>query len=261
MAYFENGNLRLCYRIEGSDDAPWLILSNPLGTHFEVWAPQMPALRKRFRVLRYDTRGHGRSSVPPGPYSIEQLGEDVSALMDHLEIPQAHFCGISMGGMTGLWFAVNRPARVDRLVLGSVTARAGSPEMWGQRIDTVNREGMAAIVPAIIERWFTADYRRHAHREVDLVREMLLQMHTVGYAACCAALRDMDLREVLFAIRAPTLAMVGTHDKSIPPQDGKLVADRIAGARYVELDAAHLSNWEAADVFTDNLIDFLTERG
>lgn len=260
MPCLETGDLRLCYQIDGVDDAPWLILSNPLGTNFEVWAPQMPALRKQFHVLRYDTRGHGRSSAPPGPYSIAELGEDLIALMDHLEILRAHFCGMSMGAMTGIWVAANRQTRIDRLVLGSAAAHLGPPEMWSRRIDTVNREGMAAIVPATLDRWFTAGYRQEAPREVDLIREMLLQMHTVGYAACCAGLRDMDLGEALFAVRAPTLVIRGTHDASIPPDTGRLVADRIAGARYLELDAAHLSNWEAADAFTDNLIGFLSQK-
>jgi 3-oxoadipate enol-lactonase len=259
MPHFETDGLRVHYQVEGADGAPWLILSNSLGTQFDMWAPQMPALRKQFRVLRYDTRGHGQSGVPPGPYTIAQLGEDVTALMDHLQIARAHFCGLSMGGMIGIWLGANRPARIDRLVLANTAPRIGPPELWSTRIDKVNREGMAAIVPAVIDRWFTADYQQNARKEVDLLRQMLLQTHTVGYAACCAALRDMDLREALFAIRAPTLVIAGTHDQSTPPEHGRLAADRIAGARYVELDAAHLSNWETADPFTDNLIGFLKE--
>jgi 3-oxoadipate enol-lactonase len=259
MPHFEHGDLRMHYQVEGVEGAPWLILSNLLGTQLDMWAPQMPALRKQFHVLRYDTRGHGQSGVPPGPYSIAQFGEDVIALMDHLKIARAHFCGLSMGGMTGIWLGANRPARIERLVLASTAARIGPPELWSTRIDKINREGMAAIVPGVIERWFTAPYRQSAHKEVDLLRQMLLQTHTVGYAACCAAIRDMDLREALFAIRARTLVIAGTHDQATPPVDAKLAADRIAGARYTELDAAHLSNWEKADEFTDTLTGFLKE--
>jgi 3-oxoadipate enol-lactonase len=235
-------------------------MSNALGTQLDMWAPQMPALRKKFRVLRYDARGHGQSGVPPGPYHMAQLGHDVIALMDHLGIARAHFCGLSMGGVVGMWLGINKAARIDRLVLCGSAARIGTPETWNVRIALVNSEGMAAVVSATIERWFTAGYRQRAHKEVDLIRQMLLQMHTVGYAACCAALRDIDQREGVFAIRAPTLVIAGTHDASIPPADARLLADRIAHARYLELDAAHLSNWEAADEFTDALIGFLEQH-
>lgn len=257
MPYFETDNLRLHYQVDGADGAPWLILSNSLGTQLDMWAPQMPALLKHFRVLRYDTRGHGKSSVPAGPYSIAQLGDDVIALMDHLKIDRAHFCGLSMGGMIGMWLGANRQPRIDRLVLCNTAAKIGTPELWNARIAKVDSEGMAAITSAVIDRWFTAGFVQRAAKEIEVVRRMLLDTPPAGYTANCAAVRDMDQREGLGGITAPTLVIGGTHDLATPPQDSKLVADRVKGGRYVELDAAHLSNWERPDEFTDHLVGFL----
>jgi 3-oxoadipate enol-lactonase len=259
MAYFETGDLRLRYQTEGTDDTPWLILSNSLGTRLEMWEPQMTALRERFRVLRYDARGHGESSVPPGPYTVPELARDVIELMDHLGIERAHHCGLSMGGMIAMWLGSERPARISRLVLANTAARIGTAELWNARIDKVNREGMTPIAPAVIDRWFTPGFQERAPEKVNAVRQMLLDTPPAGYTASCAAVRDMDQRSRLATITAPTLVIAGTHDLSTPPQDSELVADRIAGARYVELDAAHLSNWEMPDLFTTHLVGFLTE--
>jgi 3-oxoadipate enol-lactonase len=260
VSTIEIGNSQLYYQLQGKENNPVLVLSNSLGTDLGMWVPQMPALLEHFRVLRYDARGHGQSGVPPGPYRISQFGEDVIALMDRLGIRRAHFCGLSMGGMIGMWLAVNHPARLDRLVLCNTAARIGPPELWDARIDKVNSEGIASIVPAVIDRWFTADFQRFARKQVDMVRSMLLRTPGAGYTASCAAVRDMDQRDGISAITAPTLVIAGTQDKATPPEDGKLVADRIAGARFVELNAAHLSNWEVAQSFTTNVVEFLTAQ-
>lgn len=259
MPFIDINGARLHYEVDGQDDAPWLVLSNSLGTHLEMWNPQMPALRSRFRVLRYDTRGHGMSAVPKGPYSVEQLGRDVVALMDELGIARAHFCGLSMGGMTGMWLGVHVAERIDRLVLCNTSALIGPAEVWNTRIAKVNSEGMDAIVQAVIDRWFTPAYQQRATQDIARVREMLLQTPAEGYTANCAAVRDMDQRADVANIKAPTLVIAGTHDLATPAKDGKAVADSIPGARYVELDAAHLSNWEQAERFTATLIDFLTQ--
>lgn len=258
MPFLDMNDLHLHYKTDGLENAPWLVLSNPLGTQLDIWAPQMPVLRKLFRVLRYDARGHGKSSVPIGPYNIAQLGEDVIALMDHLNIERAHFCGLSVGGMIGIWLGANRASRINRLVLCNTSAHTGSRDGWNTRISKVNSEGMGAIVPMVIDRWFTPGFQKVPHREVDLVRTMLLHTSTVGYAATCAAIRDLDLREELFAVRAPTLVITGHRDQSTPPEEGKLVSDRIAHASYIALDAPHLSNWELADQVTDMVTEFLT---
>jgi 3-oxoadipate enol-lactonase len=258
MPFIDTPAIRLHYQVEGRDGAPWLILSNSLGTTLDMWAPQMPALLQHFRVLRYDTRGHGQSGIAAGPYSIDQLGNDVIALMNALDVQRAHFCGLSMGGMTGIWLGIHQPSRIDRLVLCNTGAKIGTADGWNARIATVNAEGMASVVPAVLDRWFTARFQQDAPAQVDVVRRMLLATDPAGYAANCAAVRDMDQRAAVPSIKAPTLVIAGTHDLSTTPQDGKQVANAIAGACYVEFDAAHLSNWEQADLFTSEVVDFLT---
>ncbi len=260
MSIFETSNLHLRYQLEGRADAPYLVLSNALGAGLDMWAPQMPSLLEHFRILRYDARGHGQSGVPPGPYTIAQMGGDVLALMESLNIKRAHFCGLSMGGMVGMWLAAKHPERIDRLVLCNTGARVGTNELWETRIETVNKGGMEAVVPAVISRWFTADFMARVPAKVDLVRRMLLQMPAAGYAAGCAAIRDADLRELVRNVVAPTLVIAGMRDKSTPPQDSKLVAERIPGALYAELKTAHLSNWEAPQSFVTKVIAFLAPR-
>jgi 3-oxoadipate enol-lactonase len=257
LSTIEVNGMRLRYELEGRDDAPLLVLSNSLGTDLGMWNPQMPALLERFRVLRYDTRGHGESEVTPGPYNVAQLGADVIALLDALNIARAHFCGLSMGGMIGMWLGVHHGARFERLALCNTAAKIGTEQSWNTRIATVETQGMAAVVPAVLERWFTPDYLQRAPGQVDVVKAMLLRTSPQGYAANCAAVRDMDQRGDIGAIKNPVLVIGGTHDGSTPPQDSRQVADAIAGARYVELDAAHLSNWERPAEFTRELLAFL----
>ncbi|MET0961459.1 MAG: 3-oxoadipate enol-lactonase [Noviherbaspirillum sp.] len=257
MSFMNKGGVRLYYEIEGREDAPLLVLSNSLGTDLGMWAPQMPALLQRFRVLRHDARGHGQSDIPPGPYSVEQLGGDVLALMDHLKIERAHFCGLSMGGMIGMWLGTHHAGRLNRLVLCNTAAKIGTPDTWNSRIAKVEAEGMASVVDIVLERWFTPGFRQRAPEQVGVVREMLLRTAPAGYNASCAAVRDMDQRTDIASIGVPTLVIAGTHDGSTPAADGKAVADAIPGASYVELDAAHLSNWEQSGRFTEALCDFL----
>ncbi len=257
MAIFDSGKGKLHYQLEGADDAPLLVLSNSLGTTLDMWVPQMPALLEHFRVLRYDTRGHGQSEVTPGPYSIAQLGNDVLALLDHMKAPRAHFCGLSMGGMTGIWLGIHAPDRIDRLVLCNTSAAIGVPEMWNARIAQVRQGGMAVVIDAVLERWFTNDFLSHAPAQVDRVRAMLANTPVEGYVATCAAVRDMDQRADLGRIATPTLVIGGKYDKSTPPEHGELIAKSVPGARYVELNAAHLSNWEAAQAFTRHAVNFL----
>lgn len=257
MPFMEKDDLRLHYRLDGEPGAPYLILSNSLGTTCDMWEPQMPALIEHFRVVRYDTRGHGQSSVTPGPYTIEQLGKDVIALMDRLNIQRAHFCGLSMGGMTGIWLGAHRPERFNRLVLCNTSAKIGGSEMWNARIRKVQAEGVASIAPAVIDRWFTKGWQQQEPEKVAALQRTLAETPAEGYAANCAAVRDMDQIGNLERISVPSLVIVGTQDQATPPEDGRLIAERIPGACYAEFDAAHLSNWEAAGPFTDNLVGFL----
>ena len=259
MPMLDTGKGKLHYQIEGHAEEPVLVLSNSLGTTLDMWSPQMPALLEHFRVLRYDTRGHGQSEVTPGPYTIAQLGADVVALLDHLQIARAHFCGLSMGGMTGMWLGIHAPSRIDKLALCNTSAAIGVPEMWNARIAQVRQEGMQSVIPAVLERWFTTDFLIHAPTQVERVRAMLAATSVEGYVANCAAVRDMDQRTELGRITRPTLVIAGRHDKSTPPEHGEFIAKAIAGAHYVELNAAHLSNWEVAQSFTQQLLDFLLD--
>jgi len=250
-------NERFNCRVDGRADGPVVVLSNSLGTNLTMWNEQLPALAQRFRVFRYDTRGHGASSVTPGPNTIPKLGRDVLGLLDALEIRRVHFCGLSMGGMTGMWLALNAPERIDRLVLANTAPQIGTDEVWNARIEAVRKGGMEAIAEAVLERWFTAGFRQGAPVTVARIRAMLTETPAEGYIANCAAIRDMDQREAIRAIRHPTLVIAGTHDPATTAADGRKMAEAIAGARYVELDAAHISNIEKAERFSAELTRFL----
>ena len=249
---------KLFYRLDGKADAPLLVMSNSLGTTHEMWAHQMPALETRFRVLRYDVRGHGQSAVPAQSYTVDRLGKDVVALLDHVGVKRAHFCGLSMGGVTGMWLGRYAPDRVDRLVLCDTGAKIGTTEIWNQRIKACREGGMQPLMQGIMERWFTPGFRQTAPQEVEKIAAQTRTTPAEGYAKSSEALRDMDLRNEIAAIRAKTLVICGAHDPATTPADAKFIVDKIQGARYVELPAAHISNVEAADRFTKALVDFLT---
>ena len=250
---------RLQYRLEGPAKAQVLLLSNSLGTDMGLWEAQVAAFTARFRVLRYDSRGHGGSDAPPGPYTIDRLGRDALGLLDALGIDRAHVCGVSKGGMVGMWLGRQAVDRVRRLVLCNTSARMEPASAWDDRIRAVQAGGMAAVVDAVLARWFTPAFRESRPDAVEPVRRMLLATPPEGYAACCAAIRDMDQRETIRGIRAPALVVVGEHDPATPPAHGRLIADRIAGARLVSLPAAHLSNVEAAPAFNEAVLDFLSD--
>jgi 3-oxoadipate enol-lactonase len=255
IAHVNGGHLH--YEIQGQANAPALILSNSLGTTFSMWDAQMPELRKHFRVLRYDTRGHGQSEVTPGPYTFDQLGRDVLALADNSDMGTFSFCGLSMGGVTGMWLALHASQRLHKLVLCSSGAKIGNAEVWNARIDTVRKGGTKSIAATTMERWFTTQFRQSDPKTVERVKHMVESTSTEGYIACCDALRDADFREEAAAIRTPTLVISATHDPATPPTDGKFLAKQIAGARYVELDAAHISNIEQRERFTQEVLKFL----
>jgi 3-oxoadipate enol-lactonase len=222
-----------------------------------MWDAQTPAFSQHFRVLRYDTRGHGLSSIPPGPYSLQELAQDVLELLDHIKIPAASFCGLSLGGMTGLWLARHAPTRIQKLVACSTAAKLGTPEIWNARINAVRGGGMKAVVPGVLERWFTPAFHASSPETVQTTRQMLETASVKGYAACCAAVRDMDLREDLSSIGVPTLIATATADPVTTPVDGHFLADHIPGARYLELPGAHLFNVESSAEFTAEVLRFL----
>ncbi|WP_448680318.1 3-oxoadipate enol-lactonase [Pseudomonas nicosulfuronedens] len=250
----------LNYQLEGPTGAPVLVLSNSLGTDLHMWDAQIPAFTEHLRVLRYDTRGHGASLVTPGPYSIEQNGRDVLALLDALDIPRAHFCGLSMGGLIGQWLAIHAPERIERLVVCNTAAKIGTPEIWNPRIETVlsgGAEAMRNLRDASISRWFTADFAEAEPGKVEPIVGMLAQTSPEGYAANCAAVRDADFRGEIGAISAPTLVVCGASDPVTTTEDGRFLQAHIPGAKLVELRAAHLSNVQAGDAFSQRVLDFL----
>lgn len=249
---------RIHYETAGPAAAPVLVLSNSLGTNLSMWDPQMPVLSRNWRVLRYDTRGHGQSSVTRGPHSMAQLGRDVLDLLAGLHIDKFSFCGLSLGGMIGMWLGVHAPDRTQKLLLCSTAAKIGTPETWNTRIETVRKGGMPSIATATMERWFTARFREKQPALVERVKKMVESTKPEGYIACCGALRDCDLRESVPGIHLPTLVISGTHDPATPPSDGHFLVDHIRGARYVELDAAHLLNIEQDERFTPEVAKFLS---
>lgn len=257
MPFAQLQDVRIHYDLAGPLGAPALVFSNSLGATLSMWDPQMPVFEKQFRVLRYDTRGHGQSSVTRGPYTIDQLARDVIGLLDELKLDRVSFCGLSMGGQTGMWLALNAPDRFHKLVLCNTAAKIGTPEMWNTRIEGVRKGGMKSISSAVMERWFSADYRTKSPDVVRSTKLMLEGANPHGYVRNCAAIRDFDARESIAAIHVPTLVIAGTHDAATTPADGRYLADRIAGARYVELNAAHLSNIENRDRFNTELSAFL----
>jgi 3-oxoadipate enol-lactonase len=241
----------------GTDGAPPVVLSHSLGASLAMWDPQVPVLEREFRVVRYDTRGHGQTAPTPGPYTLDLLGQDLVTMLDELGLERVAFCGLSLGGLLGMWLASRHPERVGRLVLCNTAPRIGTSETWAARMDAVRAGGMANLAEAVMERWFTAAYREREPGTVSRVREAFEETPPEGYLGCCAAIRDADERERLASIRSPTLVIAGAHDVATPPAHGRAMAGAIPGARYVELGAAHLSNVEAAEAFNDALSGFL----
>jgi len=240
---------------ETTGDGPPLVLMGSIGSSLNMWEPQLPALADRFRVVRVDHRGHGRSPVPPGPYTIADLGADVLALLDHLGEREAALCGLSLGGMVGMWVAAHAPERVSALALLATSAYLG-PELWEQRIAAVEADGMDAITDGAIARWFTPGFRARRPDQVTRFSTMLQATPAAGYVGCCAAIQDMDQRADVPKISAPTLVMVGADDVATPPAHARDLAERIAGARLEEVSgAAHLLNVERPDTVNHHLLD------
>lgn len=236
-----------------------LIFSNSLGADRSMWAPQLTAFADDFAVLTYDTRGHGRSEAPQGAYSIDRLARDVLDLMDALGIETAHFCGLSLGGMTGQALGSRAPERFRSLVLSTTSAYMGPPAGWQERIEIVTGQGMAAIADTVVGRWFTPSFARSEPDTVARMRALIAGTDPGGYAGCCAAIRDMDLRANAAAIPVRALIVVGDRDEATPPPHGQFLHQQIKNSRLITLAAAHLANVEQADAFNDALRDFWNE--
>ena len=245
--------------VDGRDDSPTLMLSNSLGCTMAMWEPQLGALAQQFRVIRYDRRGHGQSGVPAGPYSMERFGRDVLAILDALNIRKAHWCGLSMGGMVGQWLGANAPERFDRMILCNTSCYYPDPTNWDNRIKAVKDGGIAAVADAVIGSWLTADFREREPAVTARMKAMLLAAPQAGYLACCEALRTLDQRDLLPRILRPTLVIAGRHDAATPVAAGEYIRSHIPGAAMTVLDAAHISNVEQPQAFTEAVTGFLTQ--
>jgi 3-oxoadipate enol-lactonase len=252
-------NPELHHRFDGPEGAPVVVLSNSLGMALGMWDAQVPALSERFRVLRYDQRGHGGTPASPGPYAIADLGRDALALLDELGLERVAWCGCSLGGMTGLWLAINAPERIDRLALCCTTAHLPPRETWIERAATARDQGMEPLVDAALARWFTPSLFERRPEAISAARLMLLAVDPEGYAGCCEAIADHDLRDSLGRIEAPTLIIAGADDPATPPDHARLMEAGIDGARLVVLDdARHLANIERPDEVNRELLEHLT---
>lgn len=250
--------VELKYEFRGKRGSPALAFTGSLGTDLTMWQPQADVLKPHFCTVRYDIRGHGRSPVPPGPYSMDDLGSDLLALFDRLGIERASLCGLSIGGMISMWVAAHAPERVDRLVLCSTSAQLGPRESWLERAATVRSEGVEAVADAVLERWFTPGFAAAHPDVIDRMRAQLLATPREGYAGCCEAIADMDLTPVLPTIGAPTLVMSAADDPSTPPEHGRRIAELIPGATFEIIPGArHIANIERADVVTPLIERFL----
>jgi 3-oxoadipate enol-lactonase len=238
---------------DGPDDGPVLLLGGSLGTNLGMWQPQVGALAARRRIIRFDTRGHGGSPVPEGPYTIAELGEDVIALLDRLAIDRVDYCGLSIGGMIGQWLAVNAPERIGRLVLLCTSPDTLNPEAFRDRARTVREAGSTEpIADAVIVNWFTEAWRAANPESVARHRQMIVDTAPEGYASCCEAVAAHDVFAGLPSVSAPTLVISGAQDKAIPPSQGERIAQAIPAARFELLDpAAHIASVERADIVNE----------
>lgn len=257
MPFADLDGVRLYYELSGAPPADVLVLAHSLGASLRMWDRIVPALERRYQVLRYDTRGHGESGIPAAPCTVAELAGDAVALLDHLGHDSAHFCGLSLGGVVGMQLCIHQARRIERLVLANTGARIGTREGWQERIAAVRASGLGPIGEQAVGRWLTPEFVQANPAEAKSVRSMVANTSVEGYAACCAALRDADLRSGVSTIQTSTLIITGREDPATPPADGLWLQQAIKGSRYQELAAAHLSAWERPEEFQRLVLDFL----
>jgi len=258
MPMIDANGATLHVEIEGPAGAPVLMLSNSLGTDLHMWDPQMEALAKSFRVIRYDRRGHGRSSVPRGPYSMEMFGRDALGILDALKIEKISWLGLSMGGMVGQWLGANAAGRIERLILSNTSSYYENKTPWNDRIALVREKGLGAIADNIMKVWFTADFHARDPETVARMKAIMLKIPVDGYVACCEAVRDMDHRDLLARIAPPTLVIAGLKDPATPVETAEFIRARVPGAKLALIDAAHIANVEQPKAYTQAVMDFLS---
>lgn len=254
--------MSLHHSVGGHRDAPALVLGSSLGTTREMWEPQAAPLAERFRVVRYDRRGHGRSPVVAGPTTLDDLGADVLALLDDLDLERVSFVGLSLGGLEGMWLALHAPERIDRLVLACTAASFPPRENWVERAFAVRASGVGAVADAVLARWFGPVFRETRPDVVSHFEGMLRTTPPEGYAACCEVLAEANLAPQLGAITAPTLVLTGSDDPAVPPARGAELAAAIPGAEHVVIEgAAHIANVEQPEAFTAAVLRHLGPDG
>jgi 3-oxoadipate enol-lactonase len=252
--------VRLAHRFDGPEDAPVLVLPSSLGTTRELWEPQVGTFARSFRLLRYEHRGHGDSPVPPGPYSMSELAADAIALLDELGLDRVSWCGLSLGGMVGMWLGAHAPDRLVRLVLACTSARVGAPDVYRERAAFVREQGIEPVADAIVGKWFTVSTFNERPELPERFRKIVVSQPVEGYAGCCEALAGWDFRDELAAVAAPVLVLAAAHDEATPASDTALLAGRIPAARLVTLQgAAHLANLERPGEFADAVLSHLLQ--
>ncbi len=250
----------LRYEWDGPADAPVVLFCNSLGTNLAMWDPQLAVFSRDYRVLRYDSRGHGQSEVTPGPYTMEVLGRDVLGLLDALHLRRVLFCGLSLGGVIAQWMGVNARERVNAIVISNSASKIGNDDFWNKRIAKLRADGIAPVATAQLARWFTEKYVAAQPQVIEKLKQMFVATPVDGYIATCEALRDCDLRGAINHIQTPTLVIAGANDVVTTPTDAKFMAVGIPGAQYAELNASHLSNIEDAADFTDTVMRFFSHQ-
>ncbi|MDM1756999.1 MULTISPECIES: 3-oxoadipate enol-lactonase [Acinetobacter] len=258
MPTFTSNDAQINYQTFGDASNPAIIFSNSLGTKYTMWQPQIDALQNDFFVICYDTRGHGASSAPQGPYQIEQLGQDVVNLLDHLQVEKANFCGISMGGLTGQWLAIYKPERFNHIIVCNTAAKIGQEQAWNERAALVRQQGLQTIAATAASRWFTESFIQSQAATVQSLSNDLAAGSAEGYASCCEALAKADLREELKNITVPILVIAGQQDPVTTITDGQYMIDRIPNSELFEINASHISNIECPNEFTQAVKNFIS---
>lgn len=257
MPTFTSNDAQINYQTFGDAAKPALVFSNSLGTNFKMWQPQIDFFQQDFFVICYDTRGHGASSAPQGPYSIDQLGQDVVNLLDHLNIEKAAFCGISMGGLTGQWLAINRPERFNQVVVCNTAAKIGQEQAWNDRATLVREQGLTPIASTAAGRWFTEAF---VQSNLDIITKLSNDLGAgspEGYASCCEALAKADLREQLKQVKIPVFIIAGQQDPVTTIEDGLFIQKQIFNSQLFNINASHISNLEQPEDFNNTIINFL----
>ncbi|MEJ2899116.1 3-oxoadipate enol-lactonase [Acinetobacter sp. NS-4] len=257
MPTFTSNDAQINYQTFGDAANPALIFSNSLGTNYGMWQKQFNHFKQDYFVICYDTRGHGASSAPQGPYSLDQLGQDVINLLDHLKIEKAAFCGISMGGLTGQWLAINKPERFSHVIVCNTAAKIGQEQAWNERAALVRQQGLQPIASTAASRWFTEPFIQSNPTVVENLQNDLEAGSTEGYASCCEALAKADLREQLKEITVPVLVIAGAQDPVTTVADGQFMIDRIKNSALFEINASHISNIECPDEFNQAVQQFI----